>query len=284
MFSKKLIVVIGVFLFFAVTIIVLTVPEGRPAGTGKASQAAIYIFSPFQKLITCSIRFVKTNWEDYFFLISTAKQNRELRKALQKAQSERFRCKETELANVRLRNLLDFKFKKANKVVAAEVIGEDPSHWFRSIVIDKGLADNIKKGFPVVVSEGIVGQIADVSYYYSKVLLVTDRNSSVDAMVHRSRARGIVKGQGLSKGKIAGKCLFEYVLRKDDVKVGDTIIASGLDSVYPKGLQIGYISKIVEKNIGIFQEIVITPSVDFEKLEEVLVVMDNVENELEKGL
>jgi rod shape-determining protein MreC len=103
---------------------------------------------------------------------------------------------------------------------------------------------------------------------YSKVLLIIDQNNAVDALVQRSRARGLVTGAA------AGQCIFKYVLLKNDVKIGDTLISSGLDGVFPKGLRVGLVSNVIRSNAGIFQEVRVTPFVDFEKLEEVLVVLN----------
>jgi rod shape-determining protein MreC len=161
----------------------------------------------------------------------------------------------------------------ANRVCAAEVIGKDPSPWFKTIIIDKGKDDGVGKGMAVVIPEGIAGQIMDVSSRYSKVLLIIDPNSAVDVMVQRTRARGIIKGGP------AGRCHIKYVLRKQDVSVGDQIISSGLDGVFPKGLAVGHVSGVIKRNSGIFQEVTVTPHIDFEKLEEVLVVLDHTKHE-----
>ena len=91
----------------------------------------------------------------------------------------------------------------------------------------------------------------------------------MDALVQRTRSRGLVKGG------LGGECLFKYVLRKHEIRVGDTVISSGLDGVYPKGLHIGRISGVIRRNAGIFQQVTVTPYVDFEKLEQVLVMLDN---------
>jgi rod shape-determining protein MreC len=175
--------------------------------------------------------------------------------------------RETELANERLRNLLNFQKAPTNQVVAAEVIGKDPSGWFKTLIIDKGKAEGLHKGLPVVLAQGIVGQVIEVSNHYSKVMLIIDRNSAVDALVQRSRARGIIKGAS------ADRCRFEFVLRKHDVQIGDTVITSGLDGVYPKGLRIGRISDLSEPKADIFYDITVAPFVDYETLEEVLVIL-----------
>ncbi|MBW2365959.1 MAG: rod shape-determining protein MreC [Deltaproteobacteria bacterium] len=130
------------------------------------------------------------------------------------------------------------------------------------------ISDGLKKGLPVIIPEGIAGHITEVTSHYAKVLLIFDQNSAVDAFVQRTRARGIVKGE------TTGRCVLKYVLQKHDIRVGDTVVSSGWDGVFPKGLRIGYVSKVVKRTSGIFQEIKVTPYVDFDNLEEVLVILN----------
>jgi rod shape-determining protein MreC len=146
------------------------------------------------------------------------------------------------------------------------VVGRDPSPWFKTLIINKGYLDGVTKASPVVVPEGIVGLVVAITAHYAKVLLIIDQNSAVDAKVQATRARGIVKGDPTGRGS------FNYVLRKHDISLGDSVITSGLDGVFPKGLPIGRVSEIVRLSAGIFQEIAITPYVDFDTLEEVLVL------------
>ena len=122
---------------------------------------------------------------------------------------------------------------------------------------------------PVVIPEGITGLITEVSPSYSKVLLIIDQNSAVDALGQSTRARGIISGDP------EGKCAFNYVLRKHDIQIGEIVVSSGLDGVFPKGLRIGAVSEVLKPSAGIFQKVVVTPFVDFEKLEEVLVILDS---------
>jgi rod shape-determining protein MreC len=182
-------------------------------------------------------------------------------------------CDELALSNQRLRNLLTFRKVVTEPVLAAEVIGKDPSPWFKTIIIDKGRSEGVEKGLPVLVPEGIAGQVTEVSNHYSKVLLIIDRNSAVDAMVQRTRARGVIKGEP------SGQCLFKYVLRKRNVAIGDVVVSSGLDGVFPKGLRVGYVSGFIKRSAGIFQDVTVTPYVDFEKIEEVFVVLSSSGNE-----
>ena len=120
----------------------------------------------------------------------------------------------------------------------------------------------------MIVAEGIVGQVSNVASHYAKVFLITDRNSAVDALVQRNRARGVINGN------LSDQCFLKHTLRKYDINVGDAVVSSGVDGVFPKGLRIGNVSKVVKHDSRIFQEITVAPYVDFEKLEEVFVVLN----------
>jgi rod shape-determining protein MreC len=267
MFSKKMVMIVGVIVLIAVNIIVLSVSNRRYQSYGPG-RIAISLIAPFQEAVSRSIRFVKDIWIHYFFLVETAKENDNYKKALSHSVERNNLYKELKLSNTRLRSLLDFQKIITDKVIAAEVIGKDPSPWFKTIMINKGKDDGVKKGSAVVIPEGIVGQVAEVSAHNSKVLLIIDPNSAVDALVQRSRARGIIKGG------FADRCVFKYVLRKKGIAVGDTVVSSGLDGVFLKGLPVGQVSSVVKPNSGIFQEVTVIPCVDFEKLEEVLIVLN----------
>lgn len=251
----------------AVNIIVLSFTSRRYSEFGPG-RVAISFVAPFQELVTRSLRFARHMWENYFFLVSASRENIALRKSLNKAIEKSNQWHEVELANRRLRKLLHFKQTLPEKVLAAEVIGEEPSAWFKTVIIDRGRADGVKKGLPAVMPRGIAGQVVEVAEHYSKVMLIIDPHSAVDALVQRTRARGIIKGAA------EDRCRFEYVLRKDDVRIGDTVIASGLDGVYPKGLRVGRVTAVSGSTSEIFKHIMVVPFVDFGKLEELLVILN----------
>ena len=266
MFSKKMVLIVGVIILITVNVILLSF-SSKSQSTFGLGRVGLSLVSPFQELVTRSIRFARNIWEHYFYLVAVAHENEDLKKSLNQFVGKSNNWHEINLANARLKDLLNFQKAPTNRVVAAEVIGTDPSGWFKTIIIDKGKSDGLQKGLPVVLPTGIVGQVIEAAGHYSKVMLVIDRNSAVDALVQRSRARGIIKGES------ADQCRFEFVLRKHDVQIGDTVIASGLDGVYPKGLRIGRVADISQRNADIFYEIAVAPFVDYEKLEEVLVII-----------
>jgi rod shape-determining protein MreC len=267
MFSKRTLLIVGAIVLIVVNITILYISGSRYRSFGFG-RVAIFFIAPMQNAVDGSIRFARSVWSQYFYLVSVAKENDNLKKKLRQIVDKNNQINEVELSNQRLRNLLDFKKKTTSKILAAEVISVDPSSWFKAVIVDKGSLDGVDRGLPVVIRQGIAGQVVDVSTRYSKVMLIIDRNSSVDALVQRTRARGIIKGEA------TGECLFKYVLRKDDVRVGDKIVASGLDGVFPKGLPIGDVKEVVRRNSGVFQEVRVVPYIDFEKLEEVLVILN----------
>jgi rod shape-determining protein MreC len=268
MFSKKMVMIVGVIVLIAVNIILLSVFNRRYISYYRPGRIAVSVIAPFQKASGNSIRFVRDIWRHYFSLVHVAKENDNLNKALSKAFENNIQFKEIKLANSRFRSLMNFKKTMTDRVLSAEVIGKDPSPWFKTVLIDKGKKDGVERGMAVVVPKGIAGQITDVSSHYSKVLLIIDHNSAVDALVQNDRARGIIKGDA------EGQCLFKYVLRKHNIATGDIVVSSGLDGVFPKGLAVGQVSGVFKPKSGIFQEVTVTPYVDFEKLEEVLVVLN----------
>jgi len=210
---------------------------------------------------------LKDIWYNYFFLISVAQENERLRSEAQQYTSLRHQHEEVVQANERLRQLLALGQEVRRPVLAAQVVGKDPSPWFQTIMVDKGRRDGVDIALPVINTQGIVGLVVEATDHYAKVMLITDPKSAVDALVQTSRTRGIIKG-GTS-----GYCVFNYVLRKHDLNVGETVVSSGMDGVFPKGVAIGQVADINKSETGIFQEVTIRPYVDFERLEEVLIVL-----------
>ena len=266
MFSRKMIVIVGALVLIAATVIVININSRRSPLTDPTGGVAVGFFAPFQEGFATATGFISGIWRDYFALVGVAEENQLLHRQLRQARADLNQFEETRQANRRLRGLLNFRTRTTGDAIAAEVVGRDPSPWFKTIIINKGYQDGVTKASPVVVPEGIVGLVVAATAHYAKVLLIIDQNSSVDAKVQATRARGVVKGDPTGRGS------FNYVLRKHAISLGDSVITSGLDGVFPKGLPIGRVSEIVRLSAGIFQEIAITPYVDFDTLEEVLVL------------
>ncbi|MFZ5449107.1 MAG: rod shape-determining protein MreC [Thermodesulfobacteriota bacterium] len=232
----------------------------------KVQGVVVSVTAPGLEGMEYLARLVKQLWQSYFYLVGVQRQNTELMRQLEEFNQRQVRYQEAQEALTRLEALLDLKRQVALPVIGARVIAYDPSLWSRSAIIDQGKAQGVKEGLPVLAPQGIAGRIVEVYPQYSKVMLIVDRKSGADAMVQRTRVRGVLKGKG------GNRCSLEYVPKNADVQVGDLVLASGLVGLYPKGLVFGKVTAANRKNPGVFQEIEVTPNVDLSTLEEVLVV------------
>jgi rod shape-determining protein MreC len=263
LFSKKtmtILVVLGLVIIF------VSITARQERISGRFGTIVISAVAPIQKIVAHSIRAFQHTWTDYFYLVHVAHENERLREEVEKAKAFHNRCIEIDKSNQRLRSLLDFKKDVQFDLIAAEVIARDSAPWIETITINKGFVDNVRKNYPVVVHEGIVGQVTFVTHHSARVLLLIDHTSAIDSLIRRTRTRGIIKGDS------QGRFKFQYVVRKENVQLGDMVVSSGFDGVYPKGLEIGTVYEFFKKGGDMFQDVYVQPSVDFEKLEEVFVL------------
>ncbi len=259
-------VFIGVAVFIVVNLTVLTMTRQEAASGNALENITISCTAPFQWVFTQAARSVRNVWEIYFVSVQAARENAVLHSRIRQAENIQNQNKELSFENQRLKRLLDFSLSVSGNYVAARVVGRDPSPWFQTITIDRGREHGVHKQAPVVVAEGIVGRVIAAGSHFSKVMLITDRSSAVDALVQESRVRGMVHGAN------EDQCAFIYALRKDRVSPGQVVVSSGLDQIFPKGLAIGRIQDVKREQSNLFQEITIETSVDFDRLEEVLVM------------
>lgn len=206
-------------------------------------------------------------WNDYLDLVDVRRENVALRKSVKRLNERIVDGNEALVANTRMKALLDLKGALESPSIAVAVIGEDSSAWFKTLLVDRGSADGLLEGMPVVAAGGVVGRLVKVAPQSSRVLLLTDHASAIAALVQRSRARGVVRGAG------GGRCSLEFTVRDEDVKVGDTVISSGVGGVFPKGLPIGEVTMVKKGEYGVFQTIEVRPTVNLGKLEEMLVLV-----------
>jgi rod shape-determining protein MreC len=254
----------GVFLTLSLLLLILN--RGGVRRFDPLGALFLEVLRPLQLVTTQATGAVGGVWGRYVSLVGAEKENREIRERLRRLDAEHQHDSEVELENRRLTRLLDFQADIPSQVVTARVIGKDASGIFQSFVLDRGERDGIAAGMAVVCADGVVGRIAQASPHGSRVLLLSDHNSGVDALVQRTRARGLVEGA------LNRSCSMKYIKRGDDLDVGDVVVTSGLDGIFPKGILVGRISALTQKDFGLFQVAEVVPAVDFSKLEEVLVL------------
>ncbi len=221
---------------------------------------------PFQRGLTSMLTAIGNIKDRYIAVNDLWLENQDLKEQVLELEAQVNNFREAEATNLRLRKLLDLKKKAFQRLVSATIIGTSASKWFKSLTIDKGTKQGVRKGMAVISPGGIVGQIWSVAPNSSKVLLVTDHNSGVDVIAQRTRARGIVSGS-LDKGPV-----IEYVTRNENILEGDRLVTSGLDNIFPKGQLVGTVGKVQENGYGLFQNVSVRLAVDPGRIEEVLVV------------
>ena len=222
--------------------------------------------APFQEVFSGIGRGVGQLWTGYIGLVDARRENQRLTQEVAGLQSELVRVGELERENARLAELLSFRARIEGTVYGARVIARDPSPLAMTLTIDRGERDHIRRGMAVLAPQGVVGQVAEASHAAARVLLLTDHNSGIDAVVQRSRARGIVQGG------TDGSCYMNYLGRDADVAVGDRVVTSGLDGIFPKGVVVGEVIDVSRRQRGLLQAAVVRPSAALDRLEEVLVV------------
>jgi rod shape-determining protein MreC len=226
---------------------------------------------PLQKVVTMGSSYVETFKREYVDILQDSlrlrEENKRLIQQLQENENILNKSREAMATNASLRKLLEFKNTlDQQQVVATTIVGKDPSTMFRSVIIDRGSNSGVMKGNPVVNNDGVVGQVFTITPNYAKVLLAIAPSSAIDVLLQKSRVRGILKGDGTLVYRL------EYILKTAEVEEGEHVVTAGYGGVFPTGLQIGVVSKVIKKPRGMFHEIEVTPSVDYQKLENLLIL------------
>ena len=267
-------VVLIVLTFAAANIAFLQLVGKEQVAAFLPNRILLTLVAPLQEGAMQIARFSQHLWRQYFYHVSLYDENERLTRELALAKAQQNLARELQKSNQRLQQLLQFKKLVPRKTVAAEVIGRDHSQWFQTIVVNKGTSDGVEKGHAVVAPAGVVGQVVETAPFHAKVLLIVDANSAVDVKIQRTRASGILKGGA------AGLCRFDYALRNHDIKTGDVVITTGQDRVFPKGMLVGRVKVIDQPRAGIFQDVVVNPFVNFDTLEEVIIIIEPPEDSL----
>lgn len=249
-------------------LIILSASSRRPPGASSTS-LVLEIVGPVENVLSYSARRVGDFWSNYLALVNVRQENRNLQELIAQQDKALREIGEFKTANERLTALLGLKEAYPYlEMKAAYVLAWEPGPWFRAIVISQGSSDGLAIGQPVIHNQGVVGRVVEVSPNYARVLLASDFNSSIDAFIQRTRAVGILSGQN------ARPMAMKYVRKDEDVRPGDLVVTSGLGGYFPRGLPLGTVSRVNRQNADIFMEVDVLPQVTFDRLEEVLVVIN----------
>lgn len=254
-------------LFFFIALFLLSSQSVLTRPWNPFERILVEVASPFQNAINKTFDVIKDFWLNYFALVDVRKENLQFRKQLDTLIMENNKLQELVRTHSRLEELFQFKQNSQWPALAVQVIGHDPTGWFKSVMIDKGTKAGLKMNMPVVNAKGAVGRLVSVSPHYAKVLLIIDQNSAVDCIIQRSRENGIVKGINTKESKL------DFVLKTSDVVTGDKVVTSGLGGVFPKGIPVGEVVEVKDTPSELFKDVKVRLFVDFSKLEELLVIL-----------
>lgn len=227
----------------------------------------VEVVAPVQKGLTQSRLELNNLVNNYVRIVNTSKENEFLRQKIERLESDLFQMEEIRRENFRLKQMLNYSEDIGQEKILAQVIGWDSANQFKVLRLNRGSNDGIKLMSPVITHLGLVGYIYRIGANYADVLTILDPNNRVDALSERTRTHGIVEGV------FNYRCALKYVSRTEPIEVGDKLMTAGVGGIYPKGIKVGMITDIDRETSGMTLGVEITPSVDFRKLEEVIVIL-----------
>ncbi|MFQ5736921.1 MAG: rod shape-determining protein MreC [Thermodesulfobacteriota bacterium] len=266
-FKRNQIIVVSLLL--ALFSLHLALTDKKEVARGYIVKEVLSVtLTPLQRLMLAAHGRVSGVWTNYMDLVGVKEENVELRRTVASLEGEVQRLKEDVGLNARLLGLLGYKKGLPFKAVASGILGYNMESWTRTIIIDKGAAEGMKRDYPVITPTGVVGRIIETNRHTSKVLLNTDLRSNIGVMMQRTRVKGVVEGNGTDG------LILKYIRQIDDIRLGDRIITAGLGGVFPKGLVIGEVTRIEKSKDNFFKFIEARPAIDIHTIEEVLVVTE----------
>ncbi len=233
---------------------------------------AVGAITPFERGLVWIQSGSSNLWHNYFYLRGVRAENRQLKAQIEQMRLEQVRLSEDAAQAHRLQNLLAFKEQFISKTVAAQVIGSSGTDSSRIIYIDKGENAGIKRDMAVITADGIVGKVLLVYPTVAQVLLINDQTSGVGAILEKSRLQGVLRGTQ------NGEVVLERVMSDEQVPEGETLLTSGGDQIFPKGLPVGTVAK-VGNGKDLFLNIKVKPAANLSKLEEVVVLVEKQERQ-----
>ena len=279
---RRAIFVVAVLAVVALAVIFLVLRGGEGASVGENAIGSA--FSPLQNAFSSATKWVRDlfqGWRNYDELEANYQdlflENQQLSLELQSAE-------EALAENQRLLGLLDAqeRYEELDPIYA-RVIARDPGQWFDTFSVNRGTNDGVSVGMAVVTGDGLVGRVYEAGLNYAKVLTIIDSRSAVSCLIERTRDNGVMRGQITATSESA-ECYVSYVQNIANIVPGDTLITSGTDSLYPKGIQVGTVTAVSRATDTAGSYVIAMPSVDFQHIEEVLILRTVVETDEEQGL
>ena len=258
----------GLLLVILVGLSLIAISRQLRAPTGETYflRSVVTVTSPFQWGVTAVAGGVSDLLNSYLYFYGIKDENRRLTDEVNLLRTEVQELREELFRVGRLEEFAAYRLETGLEGTVARVIGESPDPWTRTIVVNRGWEEGVRRGSPVVMPDGLVGRVTEVTKHSSIVRLIIDRSSRVPVIVNRSRARAILEGEN------SGTCQLKYLDRTQDVLVGDVIITSGLTGTYPRGIEVGSVSQVLKKSYGLYQYAKVLPQASSRSFEDVLIL------------
>jgi rod shape-determining protein MreC len=252
-------------------IVALRMSAKNPGELSALDRGILRLVSPAQSAMSFFARGVTGVANRYADLMHIRAENDTLVRENKKLRAELTEMRRLAEDSGRYQRLLGLRDVTPAETVAARVVALDASPYFRvaRVEIDRG-EGTVRRGMPVLTPEGVVGRINRVSSKSSDVMMLVDPRSAIDVLVPRTGGRGILRGKS---GENGYRCSIEYLARGEPAKEGDAVVTSGLGGAFPRNLAVGHITKIIPGAVGLYQDVEVTPDVDFARLTDVLVVV-----------
>jgi rod shape-determining protein MreC len=259
-----------VLALLALSLVLVRQSARNPGDLGLIDRALLRLIAPAQGLLARGAYGVGHLFSRYLVLVDVEARNRALRQENLNLRNQLADAKRVSQESGRLRRLLDLRDSLSTATVAARVVAMDASPYFRVARVRLELGEaRVTRGMPVIAHDGVVGRIDRVSGSTADVQLAVDPASAIHVLLPRTAGRGILVGKPGGNGY---RCEIQYVGRSEPTRVGDQVVTSGVGE-FPRDYPVGTVSKVVEGKAGLFQEVEVTPHVDFARLSEVLVVV-----------
>lgn len=252
-------------------LVVISSQVERGKGPSLLEQTIFRTLSPLQSAVGALVRVTGGTWSAYLGLRGVHAENQQLRERTRALEMELQQKQEQVREAFRLREMMELKKVLPLDTLVADVVATEGTPWFRNVTLNRGRLDGVALHAPVISATGVVGRVVGLGPHAARVQLLLDRESGVGVRIERSRITGVVSGQAGFADSVGGDLNLKYVPTLADVVVGDVVVTSGLDRMFPKGLMVGRVRSVTQGG-GLFKEILVTPSARFERLEEVMVV------------
>lgn len=263
---ENIILLLALFLLASALLVSATDKDSEP---NFLERAVLTVFTPIQKGVTLTMRNIADAWNHYVYLINTSRQNEELFKIVDQMRMKNMLLVEELKKYRRVDQLLSLQSLNKGRFQMANVVAWDSTNQAQTLVIDRGTQEGVKEGMVVLTHRGLIGRVVNLTRHASRVLMITDARSAIDAYIQEGRARLIVVGQNKRTS------IVKYLSLDSRVTVGDVVISSGLGGLYPKGLPIGKISWLERGTDRLFYKAELELSAELNRIEEVLVMIDN---------